>query len=176
MKNLKRISLIFLILQKWVESGFAAKTKNFTENKLNQEAEWDTRLRKWLLCQRSILQNGQEAYQNWQQAKYKSSVVVVILKKTRAALILMLQKSLPLWKKVPSNKICSQAGVKSVLVNKESIKCSSKLGWRRNRCTHTITIGNLASSNQGCRQSQEPDEKSYWWRGLLLAFWWEENW
>ena len=90
MKNLKKISLIFLILPNRMETGFAVRTKNFTKNKLNQEAEWDTRLRKWLLCQRSILQNGQEAHQNCQQAKYKSSIVVV-LKETRAALILMSQ-------------------------------------------------------------------------------------
>ena len=30
------------------------------------------------------------------------------------------------------------------------------------RCTHTITIGNLASSDQGCRKSQEPAERNYW--------------
>src|SRR6218665_3484993 len=98
MKNLRKIYPISLILQNRVETGIAVKTKNFTGTRLNQEDEWDTRLRKWLPFQRYILQNGQEAHQNCQQTKCKISVVALILKQTRArsARIPMLQKSLSL--------------------------------------------------------------------------------
>src|SRR6218665_2123582 len=94
MKNLRKIYPISLILQNRVETGFAVKTKNFTGTRLNQEDEWDTRLRRWLPFQRNIFQIGQRAHQNRQQTKCKISVVVLILKKTRAARIHMLQKSL----------------------------------------------------------------------------------
>ena len=67
----KNLTYLFNITNR-VETGCAVKTRNFTENKLNQEVEWDTRLRKWLICQRFILRNGQETHQNRQQAKYKS--------------------------------------------------------------------------------------------------------
>src|SRR6218665_921736 len=83
-------------ITKQSENWLCSEDKNFTGTRLNQEDEWDTRLRKWLSFQRYILQNSQEAHQNCQQTKCKISVVVIILKKTRAALIPMLQKSLPL--------------------------------------------------------------------------------
>ena len=60
MKNLKEIYIIYLILQNRLDIVFAVKIKNFTENKLNQEDQRNTRLRKWLPCQRYILLNSKQ--------------------------------------------------------------------------------------------------------------------
>ena len=70
MKNLQKSSLTCLTLQRQVEIGFVERIKDCTEDRLNQEAERDTRRRKWLLCRRYILRSGQNSNQNLPQAKW----------------------------------------------------------------------------------------------------------